>query len=164
MMLDGKSKFMKKETNKIQGSEPIFPEESGLIVEKILEKYGLAAEQNEGIEKFLKSNVPEDKREIFENLPGAKIAKLVRDYAEKKISLEDLPLLLEKELNVSEKDARQMANDLKKTILDFIRWEELEGKEMVQELPEELEEKEETITPEKPRISLKKDVYREPVD
>lgn len=154
-------KFMTNETLKNQTTEPIFPEESSLIIEKILEKYGLAAKQREGIEKFINSDLP---IEALEDLPGSKISKLVKDYGEKKISLEGLPILLEKELNVSEKEAKEISKDLEKTLLVFIKQAPIREKEAeTQAIPIPKEESEITI-PEESKTPSKKDVYRELIE
>jgi len=157
-------KFMTNQNAKTQAPEPIFPEESGLIIGKILEKYGLAAEQKKGLEKFMNSKTSQERIEFFENLPGRKMAKLVRDYAEGKVSLENLPLLLEKELNVSEKDAKEISKDLEKTLLVFIKQGPVEEKEMAPRTVPISEEEPEITIPEKPKIPSKKDIYREPID
>jgi len=150
---------MEQENSQDKTMEPIFPEETGLIIRKILEKYGLAESQKEGIEKFIASENPREKREIFENLPGKKIAKAVRDFAEGKVALESLPALLEKNLNISEKVANQIAKDLEKTILLFIKRGPIEKEK--KERPE-IPQPEEKL-PEKPGPP-KRDVYREDVE
>ncbi len=154
---------MPEENFKKQTSEPVFPEESVLVIEKILEKYGLINEEEKGIEKFINSGVAQEKIEIFENLPGNKISKLVRNYGEKKISLEDLPILLGKELNVSGKEAEEIAKELEETLLIFIKQapvEEIPAKEK-KARPEIISEPEKKT--EEPKISPGHDTYREPI-
>jgi hypothetical protein len=97
-----------------------FPEESKLIVEKILEKYGFAQQQEKDIEKFFNTENPTERVEIFENLPGVKISSLVKEYAVGKISLSQIPSQIAKSLNVSEEKAKQIAQDLEKSLLSLI--------------------------------------------
>ena len=151
---------MPEENFKKQIPEPVFPEESALIIGKILEIYNFLENQKEGIKKFIDSKNPSEKMEIFENLPGARIAKLVRDHSEGKISLELISIRLEKELKISEKTAQQITKDLEKTLLIFIKQKPAEEREM---LAPEISGTEATL-PEKPETLPKKDVYREPLE
>ena len=160
--------MMTNENYQTKKSQPIFPEESSLVIEKILEKYGLAELQQEGIAKISKLGDFNKASELLENLPGTKISRLVKDYAEGKVALETLPLLLEKELNISEKEAEEIARDLEKTLLIFIKQapvEEVSAEEKETEpqaIPISEEEPEITIS-EKPGTPPKKDIYREPI-
>ena len=125
------------------------------IIEEILEKYNLKKTQQEGIEKFFKLQDPQKRREVFENLPGAKISKLVVEYSEGKISLEDLSSRLKKELNISDKKAEEIAEELKKSFPVFIKPPE------EKELPPEIKP---PVGPvEKPKPLRKTDIYREPI-
>jgi len=151
-------KFMAKENLKIKKPEPIFPEESGLVIKAILEKYELAKIQQEGIEKILKSKNPEEKIDTFEKLPGTKISKLVKEYAEGKVSLVEIPSRLSRELNISERKAKQITEELENTLLVLIepvKEEKLPPVEVAR--PEEQ-------PPEKPEVPKKRDVYREPIE
>jgi hypothetical protein len=143
--------------------EPIFPPESYLVIDKILEKYGLSEIHQQGIDKISRITDPQEVIDIFENLPGTKIARAVKNYAEGKIKLEDIPLLLEKELNISSKEAEQMVEDLKKTVLDFIKWEMAKEENIVTEGISKAQ-KEEKTTAKKPENFSSKDIYREPIE
>jgi len=149
---------MVKEEFKKEIEEITFPEESGLIIEKILEKYGLVKVQEDGIERIIKSDTPQEKTEIFKNLPGTKISTLIKECAEKKISLEDMSQRLEKELNIPEKEAKKIVDELEKKILIFI--ENVEEKK----LPPSEVSVPKTELPEKPEITQKKDTYREQIE
>ncbi|MBL7150263.1 MAG: hypothetical protein ISS84_01425 [Candidatus Pacebacteria bacterium] len=157
---------MKRTNFKIKNPELTSTEESGLVIEELLERCGLMKIQKEGIEKivesFVRPTIDVKKRvEIFENLPGTKISKLVREYTERKVSLENLPLRLEKDLNISEKEAKQIAEGLEKKLLILIK-PIGERKLPPSEIP--LPEAEaSTILSEKPKIPPKKDIYREPI-
>ena len=100
-------KSMMNENSKTESLRPIFPEDTDLVVEKILEKYGLEKEQKENLEKFLESGVGDGGKEIFENLPGFKISKLLKECAEGKTSLANLSQELAKRLSISLKEAKQ---------------------------------------------------------
>ncbi|MBI2041405.1 MAG: hypothetical protein HYT20_00095 [Candidatus Nealsonbacteria bacterium] len=134
------------------------PEESSLIITKLLEEYGLQKDQDEGIKKFIEStglNAPSERSRIFENLPGTKISGLVMNCVEGKISFKDLPELLGKSLNISKKEAQKMADDLKNQIIDKAKPTEIEKTTT-------LPAKEEPIREEPPR-PRGKDVYHEPI-
>lgn len=154
--------FMANKNSKNNLSRPIFPEESGLIVEKILEKYGLEKKQEEGSKNFFDSQIPTERKEIFENLPGFKISKLIKECAEGKVSLANLPQELEQNLNISSKEAKQMADDLQKTILNFIKWEAASEEAAAPTGVVELTEEE--ISPKETKKLSQKDVYREIIE
>ena len=132
--------------------EPSFPEENQLIVEEILKKYGLWEIHREGLNRFSKSKNPEERWKIIEGLPSYKTSNLVRRYGEGEIPLESLPFLIERELNVSEEKAKEIAAELEKKLLIFIR--PIKAGELPQKIPLEV----------KPKIPPKKDVYREPIE
>ena len=111
---------MKEENFQKKNPEPIFPEESGSLVMKILEKYELAEIQLKGIKKLLEIDNAAEKIKIFESLPGYKISQLVKEYAEDKVSLNEIPLQIAKRLNVSETKSKQIAQDLEKSLLSLI--------------------------------------------
>jgi hypothetical protein len=158
---------------KTESIEPASPEDSGLVIEEILKKYyKLANAQEEGIEKILQSKNSQERKEIFENLPGTKISKLVREYAEGKVSLKDFTSRLEEEINIiSKKEAKQIAEELEKTLLVRIKPVKKEIKKEGVPSPKipptevkppviPLEEPE----PEKPEVPPKPDIYREPIE
>jgi len=116
---------MEKENIKTEG-EPIFPEESSLIVEKILEKYGLIKNRDELINKisdlYKDSKIkPEERIKVLENLPNAKLARLVTEYSYGKISFEKITSRIEKDFNITKEMAKKMAEELKATLLDLIK-------------------------------------------
>lgn len=98
-----------------------FPENSDEAINKILGKYGLIEKQKELIEKIFSKNKMEEKRgEIFQNLPGFKIARLLKDNARGLISLDDMPLRIASDLEISQDTAQKIFNDLNKNIISFI--------------------------------------------
>lgn len=161
-------KSMTRKNFKIENSEPTFPEGSSLIIEKILEKYGLQKKQEEGIEKIFLSQAPEERREIFENLPGSKISRLVREYAFGKISLKDMPSIFKKELNITEEKAQEIVKELEKNLLSFIKIKPEKEKELPKTSPIKpkppIIPAEKPDVPPKPEAPKKPDIYREPIE
>lgn len=157
---------MARENFGIKKPEPIptFPEGSGLIIEKILKEYGLAKTQEEGIEKIIQSKDFQERLEIFENLPGTKISRLVKEYAEKKVSLENISTRLEKELNISERKAKQIAEELEKSLFIFIKPIKKEELPPAEVKPEFVPSEEKIIPEEETKPSPRKDTYREPIE
>lgn len=118
------------------------PENSGKIIGEILSKYGFEKKQRDDIKKLTESIDPKIREVILESLPGVKISQIVKDCAERKINMDDLPSALKAGLEISEKKARQIAEELIEKIFELpIRTAETEK-----------------IRP------AKKDSYREPVE
>ena len=109
----------KKITNK--KSRMVFSETAGSVVTGILEKYGLKSTQEKMLKEMGLAGTFSEKEKIFEALPGRQIAKLIKAVAEEKISLENLPAELQKRLNISPRDAENMALELQKKVLVFAR-------------------------------------------
>ena len=109
----------KKNTNK--KSRIIFSETAGSVVTGILEKYGLKSTQKKMLNEMNLARTFSEKEKIFEALPGRQIAKLVKRAAEEKISLENLASELQKQLNISSENAKNIALELQKKVLVFAR-------------------------------------------
>lgn len=165
---------MEKENIKIEEG-PIFPEESSSIIEGLLEKYGLIKSKGEIVKKIAdlfkdSTKKPDEKKKILESLPEAKLAKLVADYGYKKVSIEKIPLRIEKDLNISREKAKKMAEELKATLLDLIKTVKpadltKEKKAPVAEaFKPEPKTKPSINLPKEEKDSFKKDTYREPVE
>lgn len=157
---------MTNKKSKIESLEPIFPEDTDLIIGKILEKYGLLKEEEESLEKFFEAGSDDEGKEIFENSPGFKIASLLRLCAEGKIPLANLPQELAEKLGISLKETKQMADDLEKTILKFIKWETVTEEEKSASkiiTGAEAEGLKEELKNSLPKDSYK-DIYREPIE
>jgi len=145
------NKNNKKTTKKIN-----IPEGSAEFVENLLEKFGLKEEQEKGIDKLFQISDIKEREKIFEQLPGRKIALLIRKYALGEIELENIPEYLKKELKLTPSKAKQMTEELKK-LLFLIPQEKGE-----EEKEETKEEKSESSSP-----SIQKyqpDIYREPIE
>lgn len=143
------------EQKNYQGEELIFPENNGEIVDKVIDDFGLRNAQEEGIEKILDSKTQEESMEIFENLPGTKISRLVREYAEGKITVEKMPSRLKDELSVSEDQANKMIEYLQKELLSFIAM----GNKNLNPGEDSREGRSEKI-----QSQTEKDTYREPIE
>ena len=96
--------------NKIQDSNIFFPENSPSIISSILEKHGL----RENHEKIL------EKLENGELLNGEIIAQLLKKIAKNEIRDKDFIIELKNKLNISQKEAENMFNEIKKDILSFV--------------------------------------------
>lgn len=162
---DGKFKNMPKEISQKEKpesifSEPFFPNDSNLIIERILEKYGFRKSQEERMEKFFKSNIPKERKGLFEGSPGYKISYLVRKYAESEISLENLPLLLGERLNIPKEQAKEIAEELEEKLLVFIK----PFKERSISKKKSIEKKLPRSISERPKSTPIKDRYRETIE
>lgn len=94
-----------------------FPEGSELVIEEILKKYGLEKTHKEGFKRIFKAPTLEERKNIINDLPGAKISQLLRRYQSGELILEAFPALLEKSLNVSSLQSEEITKELKEKIL-----------------------------------------------
>jgi len=140
-----------------------FPEESGLVIKEILKKYGLEEKQKTGIRKWFKSKNQNERRKLFEELPGSKISQLVRDYAEGKINSVNINLLLTNKLDVSENKAEEIAQELKQKILSFIK-PISRTQETLSPNKKNASKKIVTIKPKRAEAPQGNDIYRESVE
>ena len=114
------------------------------IIEEILKKYGLEKIQEDGLNKFFEAETTERAQEILDNLPGAILSQIIREFKSGKLSSEELPEILHKNLNVSQKIAKEIAKDLREKLVT----------------PEE-----EPLKPFESSLKKKKpDIYREPIE
>lgn len=121
----------------------IFPENTDLIISNILEKHGLAEAKEEVLGKL----------EADKKINGEIIIALIVRVAQEKISLQESANLLKKELGISSQKAKDLANDLQKEILLFV-------KKTPEEIPSPPSQK---PAEEKPPLS-EEDIYREPIE
>lgn len=159
------STIMVKENLKNENLEIVFPEESSLVIKKILEGYGLDKIQKEAIKKFI--DLPKEEKlkigdTVLTNLPGAKISKIVKEYAEGKLDLNKISFRLRNDLNIDETTSEKMANELKTNLLELIQPIKSPTAKKIRE------KKSLTTETSKPKLEKKfsstKDVYREPVE
>ncbi len=132
-------------TNFSQKQISVFPENTILIITELLKRYGLKETPKDVFEKIHKEEEP------F----GTTVAKSVKEIAEGKAQIKDLPNLLQKRLNLPVEKAKQMTIDIKKEILDL-------AKKFEEKTPVSITQKQEKVE-EKPS-PLKKDIYREPTE
>lgn len=143
-----------------------FSEEVPSIIQDLLEKYDLEEIQNKERAKMSQVKTFEEREEIFENLPGRKIARMVKNIKEGELSVENLPVRLQKDLGLSSETAKKLAKDIEQKILVFqekaptkiVEKTVVENKEVV---VKEKEEKKKEVSPKKPPSP--EDHYREPI-
>ena len=133
------------------------------------------------------------KEEIFENLPGTKISKLVREIAEGKTSQKDFVPQLQEQLGLSKEIAKELATEVEERVISQAKEVPIEEeisapeKEIIPkrsksspvrkievEVPTPPEKTEEAPSPNTPEVSTsmeekptsqpKGDVYREPLE
>jgi len=147
--------------------EIIFPEESSLIIEKILGKYGLMEVENKK-SGDLETSVEDDFFETIESLPSVKVAGLVKDCAINKISIESLPSQIEITLGVTKKNAEEIAKKLKEKIIDYAKPLDKDEEELPPRRIPSQEIESQTIVPntltEKQKTPPEKDTYRETIE
>lgn len=141
----------------------IFPAESGTIIVGILEKYGLQKEQEEATKNMTKAATNEEREKIFESLPGRKIAKITKEFAEGKIKPGDFVVAVQNLLSIPKEKAKNIVKDLNEKIIAFAEKiatdENAPQISLVKTMPQK-----ETIPQKENSISLKKDTYREPLE
>jgi len=147
-------------SNSKQAQKIIFPDKITVIISKILERHGLKETGKDIIQKLKKQKTP----------IGEKISKVIAQRAMEEISTKETPSIISKSLGVSDEIAKNLANDIEKEIMIFVK--KIPAKE---EIPEEKEvggkpkiegevvrSKESTKEPElKPK---EEDKYREPIE
>ena len=132
----------------MKNTKIIFPEDVVSLIAKIMKK----------------NNLGETKEEIFEKLGKkettnvSKIAKIIKEAAEAKISVKKLSSNIQKEFNIAEKQADKMAKNFQKDILDFVKYTNIKD-ENSQEIEQSKSEKilDEPTKPQRP------DEYRESI-
>ena len=117
----------------------IFPEDIVSIMSSILERYKL--EQTD--EEVLKQMEGEEKTN------GEIIAEIIGKTVEEEIPFQELVGLLKKNLNISSKEAENLAKDLRKEVLLLVEKSPKEVPFLEKPEPEKTEER---------------DVYREPIE
>ena len=130
----------------MKNTKIIFPEDVVSLIAKIMKK----------------NNLGETKEEIFEKLGKkettnvSKIAKIIKEAAEAKISVKKLSSNIQKEFNIAEKQADKMAKNFQKDILDLVKYTDIKN-ENSQKIEKSKSEKnfEESTKPQR------SDAYRE---
>lgn len=135
--------------------EKTLPENTSSFVEALLKKYELESLREEVIQKIAMAESPEEVIRLIENLPDHTIIRALLEHAKGKISLEEIPILFQKDLNVTLETAKCLAEDLKNEIISNIKEIPTEEKTKPIEIPQP-----KVKIPEKPK---REDVYREPI-
>jgi len=136
------------------------PGDTGDIIAELVKKYQLGPVDlfnNPKMEKILKkAKTPKERLKIIKNLPFEKIFNIVEEVAQGKIGLKNLSSVIKERLNLSGQLPKILAEDLKKEIFAL-------SEKQIKPKKEQLLDKT-SISVEKPQISSKKDIYREPAE
>ena len=125
-------------TNNFEKQSIDYPDETIEIASEILKNFELEESPEELEKKF----------QLGKESNIVIIAEILRKYKEKNLSFPEFTASLQKQLNISQKKAEELATDLKKEVLSLAR----KSEEITAE---------ETEKPEEPKSQ---DVYREPIE
>jgi len=125
-------------TNNFEKQSIDYPDETIEIASEILKNFELE-ESSEELEK--KFQLGKESNIVI-------IAEILRKYKEKNLSFLEFTASLQKQINISQKKAEELATDLKNEVLSLAR----KSEEITAE---------ETEKPEEPKSQ---DVYREPIE
>lgn len=134
--------------------EEIFPESIVNLIEEILKESNLWEEHERGLINCVHERDYTKIVEIFENLPGRKLAKIVRDYFLGNLPEENLVPRIKNDLIVSSFRAEDIARKLKMAYLSFEKERKKEKEGSSTQTPPPLSSQEKTFH----------DRYREPID
>lgn len=139
--------------------EIIYPEEASSIISRLMDKYGLTESNDDFIEKFSKG----------ETTAGEIIAGIIELVAEEKIQIKNLAAEFSKALNIPEGVSKNLAKDIEKEIIVFIKKgptaestpdQRGDQVEPTEKPARKIETKTETVS----QKSESPDVYREPIE
>ena len=149
--------------------EVIISEKAIEVIVELIEKYKLKEREEELERKIAQTENISEREKLYDELPLRQLSRIVKNIIREKISVEELPSILKKQLNLSEESAKELANDLKEKVIPLVEKIPTEKEEEIplpkkrvlkkaleEEKPEEI--KKEEIKPER------RDIYREPVD
>jgi len=122
--------------------EEKYPEDIIEFIEEILKELNLFQEQQRGILELEKIEDPEKRSEAMEDLPEAKLARIIRKLVMGEISQTNLDFYLKETLEISKEEAKEVAEKISKKIFPEKEIEKKEG---------EVEKK-------------VRDIYREPIE
>ncbi|PJA01313.1 hypothetical protein COX75_00120 [bacterium (Candidatus Gribaldobacteria) CG_4_10_14_0_2_um_filter_33_15] len=125
-------------TNNFEKQSIDYPDETIEIASEILKNFELEESPEELEKKF----------QLGKESNIVIIAEILRKYKEKNLSFLEFTASLQKQLNISQKKAEELATDLKNEVLSLAR----KSEEITAE---------ETEKPEEPKSQ---DVYREPIE
>lgn len=98
----------------------IFPENTVLIIAKIMKKYGVAEKRETIFEKLEKQ----------ETTNAKKIAKIIKKAAEEKAPIKTISSNIQKHLKIPTKQAKKMAQEIQKNILNLVKETLVKGEEI----------------------------------
>jgi hypothetical protein len=140
----------------------IYPENSAQIIQEIIEKYGFLSLVEEGTKKFTTAKNKQERDEIIKNLPGYKLADLVIYRAKGSLSFDDFVSEIKESLKTDNEKSKQIAEEIDKKIIPFIKVEKNVSSELLPEQPE-IESSVEN-TREIKKFNVEKDDYRENIE
>lgn len=166
------------EGNQLNKNQITLPENIASIVGELVEKYRLEdylidEETKKNIEEFAETpleksgiiflfskklnemlagaKTSEERKKIIENLPCSQLVNTLKELEDGKITIENLPTLLQARLNVSKKITENLIKDLKQKIPSLVEVKKEEKKKEIEKVI-------------KPPTPPKKDIYREPTE
>jgi len=125
---------MEQENNK---KRIIFPSEAPFIISDLVEKYGLKKIEEEREKIMIEAENIDEKMKIFETFPSRSISRILKESVEEN-RIEQIPSLLMKKLNISEKSSKTMFEEIKEKILGQIGKESQEKEQTEQDSYREL--------------------------
>jgi hypothetical protein len=120
------------------------------IISELMKKYNIVETKEEFLEKVKRG----------EATYGKKIANILREVIEGKISPENFVSVLQQQLNIEEEIAKKLAEDLKVKILAFVEKKPEEKEKII--LTQKLSIKKPQTPPKEPPKT--QDIYREPIE
>lgn len=150
-----------------KNQEVIFPDKAIDIIIEFVKKYDLEKIEREMEKKISQTEIPHERRKIFESLPTCQISRTVKEIAEGKISSQKCATVLQERLRISQEKAEKLAKDLKEKVLILaesspivIVEEEKANKKTINYAKKSSLEK----SANKSSIFSKKNIYREPIE
>jgi hypothetical protein len=95
----------------------IFPDGIGAVIIGLIKKYGLEGSQNAAIKNLTEAKEYQEKIKAAEDLPGRKIARIVKETAEGRIKKQDLSFEIQRRLVLAKETAENLAKEIEATIL-----------------------------------------------
>ncbi len=155
--------------NSTKNEEISFPPEAVSIIREIVHNYGFEKIEEELLIEMGKIEDFKEKEKIFESLPGRQLARVTKEAAEGKITLQDVFSILQKNLKISEETAKRLSKELKERVISLAQRtaEKAEAKQILFKEKDKLAMPPQTSEIEPPikqkSKASKEDIYREPI-
>lgn len=107
--------------------EEKYPEDIIEFIEEILKELNLFQKQQRGILELEKIEDPKKRLQTIENLPGAKLARIIRKLVMGEISQTNLDFYLKETLEISKEEAKEVAEKILKKVFQEKEIEKKEG-------------------------------------